>query len=111
MIGIANDSYSGFSRCFVLAKEIVAYSDAKIDRELIELAINSYQRKKLLSMEELSSIGIFLKISIITTIRELCEKIYSAQMQKYKAESIVERLVEKKTFSNLYLYFSCTILN
>lgn len=96
MIGIANDSYSGFSRGFVLAKEIVAYSDAKIDRELIELAINSYQRKKMLSMEELSSIGIFLKISIITTIRELCEKIYSSQIQKYKAESIIERLLEKK---------------
>ena len=45
------------------------------DRELIDIALNSYQKKKVLSMEELCSIGIFLKISIISNIRKLCEKI------------------------------------
>ena len=100
MIGLSNESYKGFARCYVLAEEIVAFSDCKIDRELINIVLKSYQKKKILSMEELSSIGIFLKISIISHIRELCEKIYSSQLQKYKAESIVERLVEKKSDSN-----------
>ena len=101
MIGLSNDRYYGFARSLVLAEEIVAFSDCKIDRELIDIALNAYQRKKLLSMEELSNIGIFLKISIISHIRELCEKIYSSQIQKYKAESIIERLIEKKSNSNL----------
>ena len=101
MIGLSNEVYKGFARCYVLAEEIVAFSDCKIDRELINIVLKSYQKKKILSMEELSSIGIFLKISIISQIRILCEKIYSSQIQKYKAESIVERLVEKKTNSNL----------
>ena len=38
----------GFARCFVLAEEIVAFSDCKIDRELIDIALNSYQKKKVL---------------------------------------------------------------
>lgn len=101
MIGLSNDLYKGFARCYVLAEEIVAFSDCKIDRDLINVAIEAYQKKKILSMEELSTIGIFLKISIISQIRELCEKIYSSQIQKYKAESIVERLVEKKSIPNL----------
>ena len=101
MIGLSNDSYLGFSRSYVLANEIVAFSDCKVDRELIDIALNAYQKKKILSMEELCSIGIFLKISIISHIRKLCEKIYSSQIQKYKAESIVERLVEKKNYPNL----------
>lgn len=101
MIGLSNESYFGFARSFVLAEEIVAFSDCKIDRELIDIALKAYQKKKILSMEELSSIGIFLKISIISNIRELCEKIYSSQLQKYKAESIIERLVEKKKYPNL----------
>ena len=101
MIGLANDSSSGFARSYVLAEEIVAFSDCKIDRELIDIALNSYQKKKVLSMDELCNIGVFLKIAIIYNIRELCEKIYSSQIQKYKAESIVERLVEKKSYPNL----------
>lgn len=101
MIGISNERYFGFARSYVLAEEIVAFSDCKIDRELIDIALNAYQRKKLLSMEELCNIGIFLKISLISHIRELCEKIYSSQIQKYKAESIIERIIEKKNNNNL----------
>ena len=76
MIGISNGRYKGFARAYVLAEEITAFTDCKIDRETIDLALNSYQRKKLLSMEEINNIGIFLKISIISHIREICEKIY-----------------------------------
>ncbi len=101
LVGLSNDRYFGFARIYVLAEEIVAFSDCKVDRETIDTALKSYQRKKLLSMEELASIGIFIKISIISHIRELCEKIYSSQIQKYKAESIIERLVENKSNGNL----------
>ena len=101
MIGLSNESYLGFARSYVLAEEIVAFSDCKIDRDLIDIALNAYQRKKILSMEELCSIGIFLRISIISHIKNLCEKIYSSQMQKYKAENMIERFVEKKMLQDL----------
>ena len=110
MIGLSNDTYFGFSRSYVLAEEIVTFSDCKIDTELIEIALNSYQKKKVLSMEELCSIGIFLKVSLISNIRELCEKIYSSQVQKYKAESIVERLVERKIYPNLKFNYKPQVL-
>ena len=48
-------------------------------------------------MEEIWSIGIFLQIAIIENIRNVCEKIYSSQIQKYRVEDIIERLVEYKT--------------
>ena len=62
MIGLSNERYLGFARSYVLAEEIVAFSDCKIDRELIDVALQSYQRKKVLSMEELCNISVFLKI-------------------------------------------------
>lgn len=96
-VGIANGTYQGFARIYVLASEIVAYTDNKIERQDLEDYLVSYQTKKTLSMEEIWNIGIFLQIAIIENIREICEKIYSCQMQKYKAENIVERLVENKT--------------
>lgn len=42
-----------------------------------------------------------LQIALIENIREVCEKIYSAQLQKYKVENIIERLVENKSKDEL----------
>ena len=53
-------------------------------------------REKTLNMEEIWNIGVFLQIAIIQNISDICEKIYSSQIQKYKVKSIIERLVEKK---------------
>ena len=100
-VGISNGPYKGFARIYVLASEIVAYTDNKIERKDLESYLTSYQTKKTLSMEEIWNIGIFLQIAIIENIREICEKIYSCQIQKYKAENIVERLVENKTKSEI----------
>lgn len=95
-VGVANGTYKGFARIYVLASEIVAYTDNKIERKDLEDYLASYQTKKTLSMEEIWNIGIFLQIAMIENIKEICEKIYSCQIQKYKAENIVERLVENK---------------
>lgn len=98
-VGVANGAYKGFARIYVLASEIVAYTDNKIEKKDLEDYLVSYQTKKTLSMEEIWNIGIFLQIAIIENIREICEKIYHCQIQKYKAENIVERLVENKAKS------------
>jgi len=94
--GIASGMYKGYSRIYVLASEIVAYTENKIDDETLKLAILAYQRKKSLSMEEIWNLWLFLEIALIENIRGVCEKIYLSHMQKYKVESIVERLIEKK---------------
>ena len=99
--GIQNGKYKGFSRIYVLATEIVAYTDNKISSENLENYLQAYQTKKTLNMEEIWNIGIFLQIAIINNIAEICEKIYSSQMQKYKVKSIIERLVENKEKSDL----------
>ena len=95
-VGIANGEYKGFARIYVLASEIVAYTDNKIETENLEDYLKSYQSKKTLSMDEIWNIGMFLQIAIIENITEICAKIYSSQIQKYKAENIAERLIENK---------------
>ena len=94
MVGIANGKYEGFSRSYCIASEIVAFSDGKIDSETIDIVLRAYQNKKLLSMQEIWNMGIFLKIALIAQIADISEKIYSSQIQKYRAESIIERALE-----------------
>ena len=95
-LGIANGQYKGFARIYVLACEIVAYTDNKIDKKNLEDYLLSYQKKKTLSMEEIWNIGMFLQIAIIENIREISEKIYNSQIQKYRAENIAERLIQNQ---------------
>lgn len=95
-LGIANSINHGFARIYVLAAEIVSYTDGKITADTLVELLSSYQKKKKLSMEEIWNISIFLQIALIENIRIICEKIYSVQIQKYKVENIIERLVENK---------------
>lgn len=93
--GIGDGKYEGYARIYVIASEIIGYTDSKIDRENILYAINSYQSKKLLTTQELLSLPIFLKISLIQSIADCCEKIYISQIQKYKVEDICSRIIEQ----------------
>ena len=102
--GLANEEFLGFARIYVLAEEIVAYSNCMIDLETIDISLRGYQKKKSLNMEELNVLGIFLKISLIKHIRVLCERIYFSQIQKYKVENIIERIIERKEIKNQLFY-------
>jgi len=95
-LGISNGIYKGFARIYVLASEIVAYTDNRIESKVVSELLNAYQKKKTLSMEEIWNIGIFIQIALIQNIKDICEKIYFSQMQKYRVENILERLVENK---------------
>lgn len=98
--GLQNGEYSGFARIYIVAAEIVAHTDSKIDRSTLEKYLSAYQINKTLSMDEIWNVGIFLQIAIIEKIRQICEVIYVSQMEKYRVKSIVERLVEKKNRNN-----------
>ena len=95
-ISIANGEYMGFARIYALCFEIVVYTDYRINAKTIIDLINSYQNKKTLTMEEIWSINIFMQISLISGIADICKNIYYSQLEKYKVESIVERYVDKK---------------
>ena len=102
--GLANEEFLGFARVYVLAEEIVAYSNCMIDSEVIDISLRGYQKKKALNIEELNMLGIFLKISLIKHIRMLCERIYFSQIQKHKVEDIIERIIERKEVKNQLFY-------
>ena len=95
-VGLAEGPYRGFARVYVVSSEIVAYTEGKIEANTLIDLLTSYQRKKAFSMEEIWNLSIFLQISLLENIRFVCEKIYSSQLQKYRVENILERLVENK---------------
>ena len=56
-VGISNGEYKGFARIYVLATEIVAYTDGKIDSKKLKELLKAYQNRKTLNMEEIWNIS------------------------------------------------------
>ena len=99
-LGLSNGRYKGFARVYVLATEMVAYTDGRINSENLTEMLRAYQSKKTLNMNEIWSIGTFIQIALIENIREICETIYISQMQKYKVEDILSRFLEEEKRRN-----------
>ena len=95
-IGLKDGPYAGFARVYAIAIEIVKHTDNKIKTENLEKYLTAYQTKKTLNMDEIWNIGIFLQIAIIENIRNVCERIYVSQIEKFKVEVIIENLIENK---------------
>ena len=87
---------SGFARIFVLANEIVSNTDGNINKNDLKDYLIAYQTQKNLNMEEIWCIPTFLKICLIEKIRNICERIFISQMEKFKVENIIERIIENK---------------
>lgn len=103
-VGIKNGFYDGFARIYVLASEIINFTDNKIETENLEKYLTAYQTKKTLNMDEIWNIGFFLQIAIIENIRQICESIYVSQIQKLKVEQIVEKAIENKSSSGFKIF-------
>src|SRR5699024_798700 len=93
---IATGNFAGFARIYVLSNEIVMNTDGRIEEDEIKEYLMAYQTQKNLFMDEIWNLGLFLEISIIEKIRSISEKVFSSQMQKYKVEDMVERIIENK---------------
>ncbi len=100
-VGISTGKYQGYARIYILAEEIVSFTDGILKAKDLEEYLISYQNKKTLNMEEIWDINLFFKIALIERIKDICTKIYASQMQKIKVESIIERLVENKSKEEL----------
>ncbi len=96
LTAISSSKYDGFARIYVLAGEIVAFTDGNINETNVNIALDAYQNKKELSFEEIEKLPLFLKIVLIDRIRDVCEKIYVSQIQKYRAQNIINSVIDKK---------------
>ena len=97
LVSIKNGVYKGIPRILILAEEIVSYTDSRLDFDNLEVIMKAYSDVDSLSLSEIECFDLFLKMSIIRRIKDVCEKIYISQIQKYKVENLIERLIDHKS--------------
>lgn len=89
-------SVKGFARIYIIAKEFVKYTNGIVTRENIEIFINAYESKKAILQSELYELPMMLQIALIEQIRVVAQKIIAGQLQKFKVESLIERIIVNK---------------
>lgn len=92
-------SVEGEARIYLIAKELVKFTDGNINEDIIESFINAYSSKRALTMDEIWKLPLMIRIALIKHIKEVSDKIIKSQLEKFKVESILERLVTNKEVS------------
>lgn len=83
----------GYPRVYAIALEMVAHSDGGIDERTITSFIQAYQSQTLLSMGELWAVPLMLRIALVESIRNTCEKIRFSRFEWKKAEEMVAYII------------------
>ncbi|WP_231701848.1 GH36-type glycosyl hydrolase domain-containing protein [Crassaminicella thermophila] len=102
-----NGFLKGYPRAYAIALELVSHTDGRVDEELLVNFIKAYQYNRILSISEIWSLALMIRLALIEKIRNISEKIYENQNEWKKVESIdlkhPENLLDniKRNLSNI----------
>ena len=89
----------GEARIYLIAAELVEYTDGNITEEIIENFVKAYGSKRTLNMDEIWKLPLMIRIALIKHISKVSDKIITAQLEKFKVESLLERVIMNKEVS------------
>jgi cellobiose phosphorylase len=82
----------GYPRVYAIALELVAHSDGNIDEKTLTGFVQAYQSQMMLSMGELWAVPLMLRIALVESIRNICDKIWDTRQEWHRAESLVSAI-------------------
>ncbi|MDQ7842063.1 MAG: glucoamylase family protein, partial [bacterium] len=90
---LANESYRGLPRIYGLAKELVSYTQLRLDRENIHAFIEAYQSVHTLTIGELWAVPQMLRIALIESIHDLAASALTELREGEIADFWANRLI------------------
>lgn len=84
----------GYPRIFAIAFELVTHTDGNIDEKAIVDFIKSYQTQTLLSVAELWTLPIMLRVALIWNIRNICDGLIESQKQRHEADELIDEIYD-----------------
>ncbi len=90
---IQSGQYKGVPRLYVLASELVAATDSRLDREHLTDFIHAYQTTATLSTGELWALPLMLRLALIENLRRLTAQADVRQRERERADFWSNRLL------------------
>ncbi len=77
-----------FPRIYAIALELISYTDGLLNKEELVKFIRAYQRRQVLSISEIWSLSMMVRMALIEYIKKTCEKINKIQEEWDKVENL-----------------------
>ncbi|NLL20081.1 MAG: hypothetical protein GX262_13870, partial [Clostridia bacterium] len=75
----------GYPRIYAIALELISHTDGRLEQaELIDF-LKSYQEHRVLSMAEIWSLPLMLRVALLEYLRHLADKVYQTEQQGDRA--------------------------
>jgi cyclic beta-1,2-glucan synthetase len=91
---LANEKFSGISRVYDIALQIISHSDGRIDLENLSNFVKAYQTITPLQMGELWAIPIMLRLALIENLRRLSAQLAIDRIDRNLANHWANRMIE-----------------
>jgi cyclic beta-1,2-glucan synthetase len=90
---LADGSFQGYPRVYLLARELIAHTAGRIDLETVVEFCSAYQRTAVLSIGEVWAIPIMLRLALVEEARRLADTVVAARRSREKAREWQDELV------------------
>jgi len=91
---LANGPSAGLPRVYDIALEAIAHGDGRVDLEIINRFVMSYQSVTALSLGELWAIPIMLRLALIENLRRVAARIQAGREHRRLASSWAKQMLE-----------------
>ncbi|MDO8700734.1 MAG: glucoamylase family protein, partial [Deltaproteobacteria bacterium] len=90
---LAEGHLQGYPRVYGLAWAFVAHTDSRFDPETLRRFVRAYQRVQPLTIGELWTVAITLRVVLVENLRRLAERIVHSRAARQEADAVVDRLL------------------
>jgi len=91
---LADGELQGFPRIYAVAVELIAHTDSRLDTNILQRFIASYQTVAPLSIGELWAVAITLRLALVENLRRLALTIARARAEREEADKLADKLLE-----------------
>ena len=90
---LRSGSSAGLPRVYDIALEAISHGDGRVDPEVLDGFVSSYQTVTALKLGELWAVPIMLRLALIENLRRVSARIAAARIERDRAASWAERMV------------------
>jgi cyclic beta-1,2-glucan synthetase len=91
---LTKGEFAGYPRIYAVAMSIIAHTDSRLDVEVLERFLRSYQAVTPLTIGELWAIAITLRIALVENLRRFAWRIVQTREEREEAERLSDELIE-----------------
>ncbi|WP_243427811.1 GH36-type glycosyl hydrolase domain-containing protein [Alkaliphilus hydrothermalis] len=85
----------GVPRVYAIALKLVSYTDGSLDEATLVRFINAYQKQQVLTIAEVWSLSLMIRIALIEKIRIVCEGIHRTEIAWQQASELMQKKPEE----------------